>query len=177
MLPRHRVYAWVGPLIFLSWLSLALMRLDPGNGIVAIGYFLGSLLAHPTLAAVWTALGSGPLAWRVALSIGWVISLPVAVAINIAINGRLGSALPVLGVCVISQWLVLQIPLWLLKLGFGLQLRYRDDIDAETNSIQFRFGMWHLLVVMAIAGVLLGVGVGGMIPTPRSRISKLQMMN
>jgi hypothetical protein len=81
---QTRLYLAAGTLTVASWLTLALPDADVGGGgmaeIVRFGYFLGSLFGHPLLAAVWTALGPGKLAWRLPRSIVWV--------------GMLGAALP-----------------------------------------------------------------------------------
>ena len=75
-----------------------------------LGYFLGSLFAHATLAAAWTAFGPAPAIRRVPLSFVWVISLPAAIGINVALNGGPDDATIILGACLFGQWLLLQFP-------------------------------------------------------------------
>ena len=58
--PQLRLYLRVGPILALSWLSLALLDPDPGSGLsetIGLGFFFGSLFGHTTLSAAWTALG------------------------------------------------------------------------------------------------------------------------
>src|SRR5688572_1994798 len=109
-----RIYYWTGGLILLSWISLALVDPDPAPGsgkTLVLGYFLGSLFAHATLAAAWSALGPGLRSVRVPLSLVWVIALPVAIAINVTIHGGPNDAAVDLGVFFFCQWALLQFPL------------------------------------------------------------------
>lgn len=156
----HRsVYFSAGLPLALSWWSLVLVDPSPpGSDTVRIGYFLGSLFAHATLAAAWTALGPGPLAYRVPLSILWVGSLPVAVGINIAINGGPHSGALTVGGCLVGQWLLLLLPLAGLARGLGVQLRRIGEEGAGEESERFHFEIRHLLAIMAIVSVLLGAG-------------------
>jgi hypothetical protein len=123
-----------------------------------LGYFLGSLFAHATLAAAWAALGPGRFAWRFPLSIAWAISLPIAVGINSGLNGFPNDIVILVGGSLLAQWVVLQIPLWTLALGFGLHLRHNEDVEGKGNGGQISFGIRHLLIIMLIVGVGLGIG-------------------
>ena len=130
----------------------------PGPNALFLGYFLGSLFAHATLAAAWAALGPGPWKWRIPLSLAWVFTLPIAIAINIAINGGPDEAPFILGCCYFGQWLLLQLPLGGLALVFGIQLRRPADVGQDPTSNQVRFGIRHLLIVMLVTSVVLGIG-------------------
>ncbi len=152
---RYRVFGWAGLLITLHWISIVFV---PPRHVVALGYFLGSLSACATLAATWTTLGPGRLIWRVPLSIAWIVSLLFAVGFNIALNSGPRNGMFVVGVLLSVQWLLTQLPLWALYLGFGFQLRYRDDIPTETEAGPIRFGIRDLFITMAIVGILLGIG-------------------
>lgn len=155
MLPaRYRVYVWAGFVIALNWLSIAIVHPEK---TITLGYFLGSLSANATLAAVWTALGPGPIIWRLPLSIGWVCMLLVAVGMNISINKGPNDGVFVVGAWLFVQWLLLQLPLWTLNKGLGFHLRFREDAHAESDRTSIRFGLRDLLITMAIVGVLLGI--------------------
>lgn len=155
---RYRVFIWVGLLLALNWLSIALLGLDhPGTNFVVIGNCFGSLFAHATLASAWTAFGPAPLIWRVPLSLAWVMSLPVAIGINLGVVG-LQEAVLLFGSCLLGQWVLLQFPLWTLALVLGLRLRHINEGKQEPATERVQFGIRHLLIVTAIAGVLLGIG-------------------
>jgi hypothetical protein len=130
----------------------------PVSDFVMLGYFLGSLFAHATLAAAWTAFGPAPAIWRVPLSFVWVISLPVAIGINVALNGGPDDVVIILGTCLIGQWLLLQLPLGILARKFGICLRHVDKVKQESDALRVRFGIRHLLIVMAVVSVVLGIG-------------------
>ena len=157
MAARHRMYLWAGAMMALSWLSIALVQLHPTD-VIAIGYLLGSLSAQVTLAAAWAALAPSPLARRLIVSVGWIFSLWVAVGISMAISSAPGSIMLVVGVLLIVQWLLLQLPLWSLVLGLNLQLRHYEEADVEARTVDLRFGVRHLFIIMSIAGLLLGAG-------------------
>ena len=155
---RFSVYLLMGPIILASWLTLAFLDPDPpGRNVYRLGYFLGSLFAHPTLAAAWMALGPGRLIWRAPLSIAWVLSLPIAIGINVSLHGGPPGAAVDVGGCLLLQWLLLQLPLWSLAIALRLQLRHRQH-KAAADDEPIRFGIRHLLIVMTIVGVLLGIG-------------------
>jgi hypothetical protein len=158
---RHRVFVWVGPLIAISWLSIALLDPDPRAGTleaITLGYFFGSLFAHATLSAAWTAFGPGTLIWRLPLSLVWVASLPIAIAINVGLNGGPRDGPVVLGACLLAQWLVLQLPFWGLALGFRINLRHADEIKPGFDPRQWQFGIRQLIIITAIVGVVFGIG-------------------
>lgn len=156
---RYRVFGWVGLLAALIWVSLVFVE-PQGRNWAVLGYFLGSFSACATLAAAWTALGPGSLIYRVPLSIAWIVSLLFAAGFNVSINDGPRNGVFVIGTLMSAQWLLMQLPLWALYLGFGFQLRYRDDIPEEADSRPIRFGIRDLFVTMAIVGVLLGIGRG-----------------
>lgn len=157
------MFLWAGPLIALSWLTLALVNLDALRHSArawetcVMGYFFGSLFAHATLAAAWTAFGLGPLTLRLPLSLAWVGSLPVAIGINVETNGGPRDAVLVVGGSLLGQWLLLQLPLWGLALGFALRLRHIDEVD-QAASRHLQFGIRQLLIVTAIVAVVLAIG-------------------
>jgi len=82
----------------------------------------------------------------------------VAAIINVSIYGGPSDVALIVGVFVSVQWVLIQIPLWLLVFGLNLQLEYQDDVDKPSQPVHRRFNLVHLFILMAIAGVLLGLG-------------------
>lgn len=156
---RYRVFIWASLLVLVNWMTLALLDPDPpGQSTARLGYFLGSLFAHATLAAAWTAYGPLPLLWRLPLSLAWIGSLFIAVSINIGLNGGPTGAVYVVGGCLLGQWVLLQIPLWALVLGMRLRLRHVDHDLEHRDSGQRQFSIRQLLVITAITAVVLSIG-------------------
>lgn len=157
---RHHVYYWTGLAIGLTWFST--MLVDPDQTIF-LGYFLGMLSAHATLAATWAALGPGQILLRIPFSLAWVFMLLVAVAVNIVIHSGPSNGVFVVGVWMFVQWILMQMPMWTISAGMGFHLRYREDVDAVVDSNgqaadqTLRFGIRDLMITMAILGVLLGI--------------------
>jgi len=158
---RYRIILWAAPLMLLQWIATAVIEPEGGHGkigYVTIGFFFGTFFGYTTLAAAWAALGPGPLMCRVPLSLVWVALLPVAIAINVAINGGPQRAAFVIGGCLFGQWLIVQLSLWSLAIGYGLRLRHEDDWEETQNRRERQFSIRHLMVITAIVGVILGVG-------------------
>src|SRR5687768_8450154 len=103
------VFLWAGPVVAFNLLLIALLHPDPGGGIVetiGLGFFFGTLFAHTTLSAAWTAFGPLALVWRLPLALGWVALLACAIGINVAFNGGPDEAFVVVGACLFGQWLL-----------------------------------------------------------------------
>lgn len=151
---RYRVFVWAGPLLFLNWLRLAFLENPDEHFIVYRSFFLGSLIGHAILAAVWTAFGPAPLVWRLPLSLIWMTML----AATLAINGRLTGTAVFLGACLAGLWLLLQLPLWGLVIGFGIHLRHVDEAEWQRDPRQPQFSIGELLILTALVGVVFGIG-------------------
>lgn len=155
MSSRYQAGLWVGVILVLNWITLAIVQ---PRGTAVLGYFIGSLSANATLAAAWAALGPGRLVWRLPLSIGWVFLQLIFVAINLSLNQGPSNGVFVIGVLLGVQWLILQVPLWAMNFGAGLQLKYREDSFGEASTGQVRFGIRDLFILMGIIALILGMG-------------------
>jgi hypothetical protein len=147
-------------MLVLHWILIVAIGID-GAGVyeyVTIGFFLGSVFGQTTLAAAWAALGPGWIAWRIPLSLVWVAMLPVAIAINLEIHTGPNDGALLIGACLFGQWVMVQLPLWVLAIGYGLRLRHVDDSEKTSNSQARQFSLRHLMVVTAIVGVVFGTG-------------------
>src|SRR5688572_17571982 len=96
-LPRYIILVAIVPLILAG--IVLLLALDP-NGpseYVAIGVLLGTIYAHTTLAASWTALGPFSLVARLPLSLAWLAAMVVGLAVNFAMHRAPGEASLLIG--------------------------------------------------------------------------------
>lgn len=159
MSPYIRLALWVGAIVTLSWLAIAIIEPDGRGSLeyIAIGHFFGVMFAHVTLAAAWTALGPGALIWRLPFSIVWVVMVVAALGIHAAFGSIPDNAIMAVGLCLIGQFVALQFPLWLLVVAFRLSLRHNSE-SKEGVAKQLQFGIWQLMIVTAIAAGLMGVG-------------------
>lgn len=160
MIPaRYRVFLWAGLLLAVNLGSVVLIDTHGSQfEVVTIGYLLGSLYGHATLAASWAALGPGHALWRIPGSLGWIFLLFLALIANIGLDNGPPEALLVVGLSLLAQWIVLQVPLWALKAGLQAKLRYTDDVPGTFDQRQWQFGIRQLLIVTTIVGVVFGVG-------------------
>lgn len=158
---RHRIYLLVLPLTVLGCLLIALVGIEARNPVLeylAIGFFLGSMFGHATLAAAWAALGPGWLLVRLPMSLVWVAGVIGAMLINVALHDGPDDELAVIGLGLLVQWLIVQLPLWALVLFFGVRLRHRSDESATFDPKERQFGIRQLLLFTALIAVLLGIG-------------------
>jgi hypothetical protein len=160
--PNDRLLLWLVPLLAVSWISLALLNPDGRSGlaeVIGIGYFIGSMFGHTTVAAAWAAYGPGRKRWRIPLSLIWVAMLGVAIAISMSIHGnRGGDAALEIGSCFFAQWLALQLPLWGLRFVLQSKLQHISDEPEGINAVKWQFGIRQLLIVTTIVGVIFGIG-------------------
>ena len=154
---RYTVLLPLVPLLSTSWLVLGIVTWRGGADHFVIGAVLGTMFGQTTLASSWTAIGPGPLAWRVPLSLAWTVVLVIAFALNPSVGGPPGEVVFLLGGCLLGQWLLVQIPLWWLAVAHGLRLWHRSDIAAGPTRPP-QFGIRQLMILTAIVAVLFGAG-------------------
>jgi hypothetical protein len=146
------------PILAFSWLLLMLIdpRAPPAL-YVFVGYMVGTLFAQPSLAAAWVALGPGPLLWRLPLSLGWTGALVIAYVLQASVHGQPShpSEALIVAAALIGQWLVVQLPLWGLRVVYGVRLRHASDPPESTRDRQF--GIRQVMILTFIVAVVLGV--------------------
>ena len=126
---------------------------------VAIGYLMGTVFSQTTVAAAWAALGPFLFMWRIPLSLLWTTITLLAFAVGIAIHSpgdMQVDVLIVMWLCVIGQWLAVQIPLWGAALGWGLRIAHGDSDPRAAKRLQF--GIRQLMIVTAIVAAIFGAG-------------------
>jgi hypothetical protein len=64
----------------------------------------------------------------------------------------------ILGTTLLGEWMVLQIPLWALAIGYGIRLRHRDDVEQRDSNSSRQFGIRQLMILTASVAIVLGVG-------------------
>ena len=160
--PPQRVFLWTGLLVVIGWALVAFMDPDPPRGTLeafSLGIFFGTMFGHTTAAAAWAALGPGLLLVRLPLALLWVVMLPAALAINIGIHSGPGVEFAVLfSGYLFGQWLLVQLPLWLLVILFGLKLRYRVASSMTSDPRDWQFGIRQLMIVTAMVAIAVGIG-------------------
>lgn len=135
-----------------------LLAIKPnGREHLAIGLILGIVFGQTNVAAAWVVLGPGPLLWRLPLSLAWFCLLFGCFALNIGLNGGPNSELLELGACFFGQWVLVQGPLWLLAIFYGLRLQHETRGEVVAPGAR-QFGLQQLMIFTAIIGVVLGLG-------------------
>jgi hypothetical protein len=130
---------------------------------VALGYLFGTLFGQTTLAAAWTALGPFPWYVRLVLAPIWLGILCICLMFNIGLHGGPDVAgLLLIAGCLFGQWILVQIPLWGVALGYGLHLQPRTDFVGSESLMgrvprQLQFGIRQLLVLTTIVAVVLAL--------------------
>jgi hypothetical protein len=109
-------------------------------------------LAQASLLAVWCVLGRPALVWRLPL----VLALLFVVCLTTGLDGADLFSLHhgIDGVWLAGQWLLIQIPLWILRASVGLRLNTVDVLCPERSHHQDATLMGPIVVGL---GVLIGL--------------------
>jgi hypothetical protein len=130
----------------------------PGEDYLSIGYLLGTMFGHATLAAGWTAFGPGRFLWRMPLSLVWL-------GLNAFFVSMHGPGILLFLACTLGPWLLLQVPLGTLVLLYGLRLQSSAFDNAPARPLQF--GIRQFMIFTAIVSVVLAIGRIGVIYLPQ----------
>lgn len=122
------------------------------SGYILVGCVFGTPFGQIMCAAFWTALGSWPLHRRVLFSLIWSAMLLAAIAISFRFE-HLGQILPMVGAALGTQWILAQIPLWLLAYSLGLRFQPGEQSDAGNAQ----FGLRQLMAFTFGIAVVLGL--------------------
>jgi hypothetical protein len=93
----------------------------------------------------------GSLAWLWLFVLGFGLSI-------VFHGGPPANVAVVIGLCLIGQWILLQIPLWALAMSYGLRLAHSDDPELRLQPRDRQFGIGQLLLVTAVVAIFLGIG-------------------
>lgn len=129
------------------------------------GVVFGCVMGQTLLAAAWTSLGPLKFLNRLGLSLLWI-----AIVLSANIVGYFHRMLPssgsdayisgmiLLGICIFGQWLLVQIPLWLLYIMTAARLQVPES-DASALNLRYRqFGIRQLMIFTGIISLLLAIG-------------------
>jgi hypothetical protein len=147
--------------VFVNLLSLAIIPTAPSTNpfeSMARQALGGTAFGQTATAAAWAALGPSPFMWRLPLSLAWIALVSVASGINGSLYDRSSEDFVIAGMVLFCQWLLLQIPLWAVVIGFGVQLRHIDEAENQLPASQRQFGIRQLMLVTVIVAVLSGIG-------------------
>lgn len=155
---RHRYLLWLAlPLIAVGLGLVVLLNPDHGEYVV-VGYLIGTVFGHATLASAWTAFGPLPLILRFPLALLWLVLSVACIALNVWVHTGPPEIPITLGGCVLLQYVALQLPFWAIALGTGVRLRYRASGGPASDSREYQFGIRQLMIFTAIVAVIFGVG-------------------
>lgn len=159
MRTKNALLITVLTLVLLSCAWIALYRLDRGPlDHLGIGFCLGSLFGHSTLASGWMALGSS--GWlRLALALAWLLAFPLAFFINSILYGNRDSGTVILfSTCMI--FLLVSLAAWPMRFWFGLRIRKLScDQSSHRKTLAARqFGIRDLMIVTTSVAVIIGSG-------------------
>jgi len=155
-------YAVLG-LLFVAFgsfdLSVATMWYG-GNGFVrysAFGIIFGLVFAQMIVIAVWTALGPANVFVRATSGLFLVMLVCLSVYVCMSREFSRDFALAMSGAA-LMQWLILQIPLSVIRMVFGRRLCWPSEESSQFNRKELQFGIRQLLAWTVFVAVVLGVG-------------------
>jgi hypothetical protein len=125
----------------------------PSLAPLLMGFAFGTVLGQACFAGGWMAIGPGSAVWRFALTVAWLFLL--ALVPTAFVDFLL--LLPVFGGLILLSALV-QLPLWSLRLYYGVELCH-ETVPSELPECRIaQFGIGQLIEVTAFIAVLLGIG-------------------
>jgi len=155
----------VATLVVAGWLLIVLQDNTPGDsisGAMLIGLVFGTIFGQISLAATWCALGPFSLASRLPLSAGWIAALVLAIGWLIARDEPQGSGaifvVLLFGSAFVTQWLLVQVPMWVGAAIYGLSIRHCVDERLCHKLSNQQFGIRQVMILTAIVAVVMGVG-------------------
>jgi hypothetical protein len=162
--PRWWIALVLVPILAIDGLLLAFIDPDGpkrSTEYITLGHLFGALFGQASVAAAWAALGPGRWYARVPLSLAWIVLLVGALAINLGLYIGPDDIILLLFVCLVGQWLLVQIPLWILALMYGLRMVHTSDLRESNDSSHSlslpQFGIRQLMILTAIVAVVLGL--------------------
>lgn len=174
-LPSTRAAGGVWPLLILGllivggWNLLAIMvaaEVANPKHRPLLAIFLGTMYGQATIAAVWAALGPGPVRWRYLGSIVWMVLMIAAWAAGLAalfvsnsfrVSGWDSEWWLVVG-SVLGQWMLGQIPLWTLGWLSNQRIARADEQAGLPTLLKPQYGIRELMLLTAAVAVVLGIG-------------------
>jgi len=149
-------------------LAAAVAMIAAGCGLVALcmglqssndlttAAFMGTFFGHASLAGGWTALGPFRMVYRLPLSATWLAGLILGVALGAAMSHMAPIDLLWFSGSVVTQWILVQIPLWVLLRFRALRIGHADDSSGRAGHQQF--GIREVMILTMIAAAVLGIG-------------------
>jgi len=157
-------YLWmIAVLVAIGWAAVVLVHPWRGGPLLDAltgGIVLGTMFGHTALAAIWCAFGPLPLARRLPLSALWLAAVSMAFGLNMAREPNPGGliVLAMFGGMLLLQWVLVQIPLWLLTARRGLRIVHESNSVAESHLSEQQFGIRHVLILTTLVALVLGFG-------------------
>jgi hypothetical protein len=124
-----------------------------------IGVLFGGIYGNTTSASIWSSLGDGRHLVRSVLATLWMSALIVGQVLLVLRFRYPGEGVIVLAAMIAVQSFLIQVPIWLLRVLYGLRLA--DPASESTASAErIQFGIAQMMIFTAIVSVLLGFGRG-----------------
>lgn len=121
------------------------------------GVLLGVTFSQVVLFAAWATLGPARLLTRTLTSFLAVMLLALSLVACVYRMGTAESEWMWFGI-VMSQWIVVQLPLWVFRVAFAWRLSWPNEEAADRSQSDTQFGIGQLMVWTALVAVSLGVG-------------------
>ncbi len=160
----HRILAVLVALIVCGWLLIALVPHPRGPdsilGTLTIAAMLGTMFGQVSLAAAWCALGPFALIQRLPLSFAWIAAIVLSFGCNIARDSNSGglAVLILYAIAFVGQWLLVQMPIWLLTARYGLRIVGANYQPANRELRDQQYGIRQVMILTALVAVVLGAG-------------------
>jgi hypothetical protein len=155
--PARQMTRLLGILLVGSWIVIAVIN-PLNHRPISIGYLIGTIYGQTTLAAGWTVFGVPRIGWRLVIALGWIITLVIALAVNLHLHSGDDDFIFVFALCLGGQWMVAQGPLWIMAFCLRMRLHHASHVEPLELSAAPQFGIWQMMTFTTAIALLLGIG-------------------
>lgn len=142
-----------------SCVGVLLLRAGPNNDRWRDSLYvllIGTVYGQSVFAAIWSALGPGPVAKRMTASLLWISGLVLALYFNACIDPGWRFVIPMyFGIGLLAYWLVAQGMLMIFAKVTGLEIAKLDAPADPATRVSRQFTIGHVLLFITTISLLL----------------------
>lgn len=143
-----------------SCIAVALLRAGPNSDVWRESLYvllIGTVYGQSIFAAIWSALGPGPLAKRMTASLLWMSGLVLALYFNLRqVTGWYFEIPMYFGLALLTYWLVAHALLMTFAQVVGLKITKTDAEEISANRATHQFTIGQILFFVTTVGLFLG---------------------
>jgi hypothetical protein len=157
MMLRFKWIVVIIALIIVCHLAMLGLGLSGSTNDAFWGLVLGAISGQISLLAVWTAWGPSRLHWRLSAGVFGTLLLCASLLYSTSRRRNLGEEEFMFALVFFAQWFVMQIPLWLTRIGFRWRLAWPNEVSLGNPRRELQFGIRQLFGWTVMVAILMGI--------------------